>query len=96
MTFKNPAGWINRNNGCAALEEEHKPGVVCSNYVPAGEMLVYSHALRGVCVMVPELSLWNVPAMAASPSPASTNQAISLVWEGGTVSLVEIQCGSSV
>lgn len=96
MAFKNPTGWINRNNGRAALEEEHEPSVVRISYVTAGEKLVYSHALRGACVMFPELSLCNIPATAASPVPASTSQAISLVWEGGTVSLVDIQCGSSV
>ena len=53
MAFKNPTRRINQNNACVALEKERDPSVFCINYVMAAEMLTYSHALYGVCVMFP-------------------------------------------
>lgn len=59
----------------------------CINYVMAGEMLTCSYALCGVCVSVisPLLSSCNIPSMAASLIPASTNQTNSMIWAGEEV-----------
>lgn len=41
MTFKSPAGQINKNNTRVASEQEQDPSVFCINCVMAGEMLTY-------------------------------------------------------
>lgn len=49
--FKNPTGQNNKNNAHTASEEQD-PSMFSINYIVAGEMLMNSHTLCGVCVCV--------------------------------------------
>lgn len=51
MAFETPARQVDKNDTRIALEKQHDPSVFCINCATAGEMLMYSHALYGVCVM---------------------------------------------